>query len=686
MSRKLENLRNIGIIAHIDAGKTTTSERVLYYTLSIHRVGNVDEGTTTTDWYVLEKEKGITIFSAAVTCEWRGHMLNLIDTPGHVDFTAEVERSLRVLDGAVIVFDAVNGVEAQSETVWRQAVRYNVPRLAYINKMDRPGASYEKTLDAMRKKLGARPVPVTIPYGGEGNFKGVLHIVKMKLLTFEGDRGKDVVEAEIPPDVLEEAQVYREALVDAASEFSDEVLGAALEGKPVAAAALNAAIRKGTVTGKIQPAFAGSSLHNQGVQPVIDAVVDFLPSPLDIPVVTGKEPETDKPLTRDVRKDKTLTAFAFKTATDKHVDITYVRIYTGELHANEAFYNPRLGRMERTQQMFRMFADERKPISVAGPGEIVAFVGLKLTVTGDTLCDKRHPIVLPTIQFPEPVLSIAIEPKSGADKDKLDEVLARLAKDDPTFRVSQDPDTGQIILHCMGEVHSDVLLFRIRNDFGTPANVGTPRVAYKEAITRRGREHRTRQHTVGEKQLFGDVEIEVRPNRDSIAPTFVISELSPNQEKDLRRYLPAIKAGALTSAGSGSIAGFPVIYLEISLVGGQVNANSAEEMYTAAAADALSEALAKAAPQILEPHMRFEVTVPDDYAGGVINDLQRRGADITDMSAVANAKVVKGHVALSKMFGYSTMLRSLTQGRGQHAMEPYEYKPIPPEEMKKFTE
>jgi elongation factor G len=682
----LDKIRNFGIIAHIDAGKTTTSERVLYYTLSIHRVGNVDEGTTTTDWYVLEKEKGITIFSAAVTCDWRGHMLNLIDTPGHVDFTAEVERSLRVLDGAVIVFDAVNGVEAQSETVWRQAVRYNVPRLAYINKMDRPGASFEKTLDAMRKKLGARPVAVTIPYGTEGNFKGVIHLVRMKLLTFEGDRGKDVVEAEIPADAFEEAQVYREALIDAASEFSDEVLTAAIEGKPVAAAPLNAAIRKGTVTGKIQPAFAGSSLHNQGVQPVIDAVVDFLPSPLDVPVVTGKEPETDKPVTRDVRKDKTLTAFAFKTATDKHVDITYVRVYTGELHANEAFYNPRLGRMERTQQMFRMFADERKPIAVAGPGEIVAFVGLKLTVTGDTLCDKRHPIVLPTIQFPEPVLSIAIEPKSGADKDKLDEVLARLAKDDPTFRVSQDPDTGQIILHCMGEVHSDVLLFRIRNDFGTPANVGTPRVAYKEAITRPSREHRTRQHTVGEKQLFGDVEIELRPNRDSIAPTFNISELSPNQEKDLRRYLPAIKAGALTSAGSGSIAGFPVIYLQISLLGGQVNANSAEEMYTAAAADALSQALAKAAPQILEPHMRFEVTVPDDYAGGVINDLQRRGADITDMSPVANAKVVKGHVALSKMFGYSTMLRSLTQGRGQHAMEPYEYKPIPPEEMKKFTE
>ncbi|HLY08022.1 MAG TPA: elongation factor G [Planctomycetota bacterium] len=682
----LDKIRNFGIIAHIDAGKTTTSERVLYYTLAIHRVGNVDEGTTTTDWYILEKQKGITIFSAAVTCDWRGHMLNLIDTPGHVDFTAEVERSLRVLDGGVIVFDAVNGVEAQSETVWRQAVRYNVPRLAYVNKMDRPGASFEKTLEAMRKKLGARPVAVTIPYGTEGNFKGVIHLVTMKLLTFEGDRGKDVVEAAIPADVQDEAQMYRELLVDAASEFSDVVLAAALDGKPVPPPALHAAIRKGTVSGKIQPAFTGSSLHNQGVQPVIDAVVDYLPSPLDVPVVSGKEPETDKPLTRDVRKDKTLTALAFKTATDKHVDITYVRVYTGEIHANEAFYNPRLGRMERTQQMFRMFADERKPIQTAGPGEIVAFVGLKLTVTGDTLCDKKHPILLPTIQFPEPVLSIAIEPKSSADKDKLDDVLARLAKDDPTFRVSLDQDTGQIILHSMGEVHSDVLLYRIRNDFGTPANVGTPRVAYKEAITEAAVDKKSRSHTVGETQLFGEVELAVRPKRDSIAPTFVTSELSPNQEKDLRKYLPAIKAGALTSAGSGTIAGFPVIYLEISLLGGRVTAESSEEMYAAAASDALTAALAKASPQILEPHMKFEVTVPDDYAGGVINDLQRRGADITDMEAIAGARVVKGNVALSKMFGYSTTLRSLTQGRGQHMMEPYEYKPLPADEMKRFTE
>jgi elongation factor G len=682
----LDKIRNFGIIAHIDAGKTTTSERVLYYTLSIHRVGNVDEGTTTTDWYILEKQKGITIFSAAVTCEWRGHMINLIDTPGHVDFTAEVERSLRVLDGAVIVFDAVNGVEAQSETVWRQAVRYNVPRLAYVNKMDRPGASFEKTLEAMRKKLDARPVAVTIPYGGEGNLRGVIHLVTMKLLTFEGDRGKDVVEAGIPDDAVEEAHVYREALIDAASEFSDEVMAAALDGKPVSAALLNAAIRKGTVTGKIQPAFAGSSLHNQGVQPVIDAVVDFLPSPLDVPVVTGKDPESDKPMTRDVRKDKTLTAFAFKTATDKHVDITYVRVYTGELHANEAFYNTRLGRMERTQQMFRMFADERKPISTAGPGEIVAFVGLKLTVTGDTLCEKRHPILLPTIRFPEPVLSIAIEPKSSADKDKLDEVLARLAKDDPTFRVSQDADTGQIILHCMGEVHADVLLFRIRNDFGTPANVGTPRVAYKEAITRTSRERKSRHVTIGEKQLFGEVELELRPNREAIAPGFVTEFSSPDQERDLRKYVASIKAGALTSAGSGTIAGFPVIYLQVALVGGSANTNSSEEMYTAAAADALSSALGKGNPQILEPHMKFEVTVPDEYAGGVINDLQRRGADITDMGAVAGARVVKGNVALSKMFGYSTMLRSLTQGRGQHAMEPYEYKPIPADDMKKFAE
>jgi elongation factor G len=679
----LERIRNFGIIAHIDAGKTTTTERVLFYTRRIHKIGNVDEGTTTTDFYPEEARRGISIFSAAVTCLWRDHLLNLIDTPGHVDFTAEVERSLRVLDGAIIVFDAVNGVEAQSETVWRQAARYGVPRMAFLNKMDRVGASFERSLESMREKLRARPVPVTIPVGAESSFRGVIDLLSMAMLTFEGERGEDVSSSEIPAELQDEAQMYRESLVEAASEFSDEVLSAALEGKPVPLPALKAALRRGTLAGKIQLAYAGSSLHNQGVQPLLDGVVDFLPAPPDVPVVTGKDPETDQPRSFDLRKDKALCGLAFKTFTDQHGELTYVRVYTGTLRAGDAFYNPRLGRMERTQRMFRMFADSREPLDQAGPGEIVAFVGLKNTATGDTLCDKRLPILLERMRFPEPVLSVAIEPKSSADKDKLDEVLARLMKDDPTFKVGQDADTGQTIMHCMGELHAEILLNRITVDFKTPANVGTPRVAYKEAIRAPARADERYVVKAGEKTLFGHVAVELRPNPAAVPPAVTV-ELPPDLEKDLRRFLPSIKEGLLSAAGSGAIAGFPMIYLTAALVGGSVSPESAEQAYSAAAVNAFNKALAATESSILEPHMKFEVTVPDEYAGGVINDLQRRGAEITEMGAAGEARLVLGHVALSKMFGYTTTLRSLTQGRGQHVMEPFEYRPIPPEEMKRF--
>jgi elongation factor G len=680
----LERIRNFGIIAHIDAGKTTTTERVLFYTRKIHKVGNVDEGTTETDWHPEERRRGISIFSAAVTCEWRGHMLNLIDTPGHVDFTAEVERSLRVLDGAVVVLDAVNGVEAQSETVWRQAVRYGVPRLAYVNKMDRPGASFEGALESMRRKLSARPVAVTIPLGAESSFRGVVDLVSMSLLTFQGERGEEVARAPVPEEIRAEAEMYRELLVEAASEFSDEVLSHALEGRPVPEAALRAALRAGTVAGKIQPAYAGSSLHNQGVQPLLDGVVDFLPSPADVPVVSGRDPETDAPLSLDLRKDRVLCALAFKTETDKHGELTYARVYTGTLRAGDAFYNPRLGRMERTQQMYRMFSHARaESLLEAGPGEIVALVGLKQTMTGDTLCDRRRPIVLEAMRFPEPVLSVAIEPRSGADKDKLDEVLRRLMKDDPTFKVGQDPDTGQTILHCMGELHAEILLYRIRNEFNVPANVGEPRVAYREAILAPARAEERYTVRAGEKTLFGHVALELRPSPGTLVPAMKV-ELPPEREKELRRFLPAIKEGALSAAGSGALAGFPMIYLEVAVVGGSVTPESAEQAYSAAAVNAFAKALREAPSTILEPHMKFEVTVPDEYAGGVLNDLQRRGAEITDVSAAGGARAIRGHVPLSKMFGYTTTLRSLTQGRGQHLLEPFEYRPLPPEELERF--
>jgi elongation factor G len=493
-----------------------------------------------------------------------------------------------------------------------------------------------------------------------------------------------VAEPKFPADVADEAHRRRETLIEVASEFSDDILSAALEGKPVATPALKAAIRKGTLSGKIQPAFAGSSLHNQGVQPLIDAVVDFLPAPSDLPLVAGKDPVDGRPLGFDLRKDKVLCGLAFKTATDKHGELTYVRVYTGTLRAGDAFYNPRLGRMERTQRMFRMFADSREPLDTAGPGEIVAFMGLKQTRTGDTLCDKKRPIVLESMRFPEPVLSVAIEPKSSADKDKLDEVLVRLMKDDPTFKVGHEPDTGQTIMHCMGELHAEILLYRIRNDFNTPANVGTPRVAYKEAIQDAARGEERTPDKAGEKTLFGHMLIELRPDRSALAPVAEV-ELPPDLEKDLRKYLPVIKEGVLSAAGSGAIAGFPMIYLRIAITGGSVAPESAEQAYSAAAVSAFAKAQKAASSMILEPHMKFEVTVPDDYAGGVINDLQHRGADITDVDATAGARVVKGNVALSKMFGYTTTLRSLSQGRGQHVLEPYEYKPLPPEERGKFS-
>jgi elongation factor G len=685
MSVSVEKIRNFGVIAHIDAGKTTTTERILFHTRRIHKIGNVDEGSTTTDFYPEEARRGITIFSAAVTCEWRGLMLNLIDTPGHVDFTAEVERSLRVLDGAVVVFDAVNGVEAQSETVWRQAARYGVPRLVYLNKMDRPGASFERSLESIRRKLSGRPVPLTMPLEGDEVGRGVVDLVAMKLLRFEGDGGETVVAEEIPASALDAAQLYREVLVEAASEFSDEVLGLALEGKAPSVEQLKAALRKGTLAGKIQPAFAGSSLHNLGVQPVIDGVADFLPSPADVPPVTGKSPDGETPVTLNLKKDKALCALAFKTSTDKHGELTYVRIYTGELRAGDAFYNPRFGRMERTQRMFRMFADRREPLDVAGPGEIVAFVGLKNTATGDTLCEKRLPLLLETMRFPEPVLSVAIEPKSGADKDKLDEVLRRLMKDDPTFKVGQDSETGQTIMHCMGELHAEILLFRIQTDFNTPASVGQPRVAYRETITRAAKGEERVVLKVGEKQIFGHVALELRPAPETLLPT-VTTEIAGELEKDFRRFLPAAKEGALSAAGSGPVAGFPLIYLQIAITGGSVTPDSVEHAYSSAAVTAFGKAVREAGADILEPHMRFEVTVPEEFAGGVINDLQRRGAEISDMSPAGELRVVKGHVPLSKMFGYTTTLRSLTQGRGQHALEPFEYRPLPAEERARFSE
>ena len=678
----LEKIRNFGIIAHIDAGKTTTTERVLYFTRRIHRIGNVDEGTTTTDWYEEEVRRGITVFSAAVTAEWRGHTLNLIDTPGHVDFTAEVERSLRVLDGAVVVFDGVSGVEAQSETVWRQAEGYGVPRLIYINKMDRPGANFDHALDTIRTRLKANPVPVAIPWGSGSDLKGVVDLFRMKALTFEGERGEKIVEHELEGDLREEADLYRQNLIETVAEFDDEALEVWMEGGDLSRDLLNRAIRKAVLSGKIFPAYSGSSLHNKGVQLVIDGVVDFLPSPLDVPEVRGHIPESEKEVVRHAQKDKSLCALAFKTATDQHGELTYVRVYTGKLKSSSGVFNPRVGRMERITRIFRMFSNDRDPVDSAGPGEIVTVIGFKKTVTGDTLCEKKDPIQLESMQFPEPVVSVAIEPKTSGDRDKLEEVLQRLAKDDPTFRVTSDIETGQTLIHAMGELHAEILLHRITQEFRVPASTGEPRVAYRESLNVTSRGDEESQIKVGEKTLFGHVKVELRRNLESVTPSYS-EELDPVLAKELKPYLPSIKEGLLSAAGSGPIAGYPMVYLDVVLVGGSASPDSDERAYSMAAANAVRKAYGGGKPALLEPHMQFEVTVPEQFMGDVINDLNRRSAEISDVGGDLDLRILKGNVPLSKMFGYTTALRSMTQGRGQHSMEPHKFQEVPPDEVKK---
>jgi elongation factor G len=680
----LERIRNFGIIAHIDAGKTTTTEHVLLYAKAIHKAGSVDEGTTTTDDYILEQERGITIFSAAVTCEWRGHMLNLIDTPGHVDFTAEVERSLRVLDGAVVVLDAVSGVEAQTETVWRQANRYGVPRLCFINKMDRVGADFEKSLESIRARLGGRPVVITLPVGAEANFGAVVDVLRMKMLTFDpDDDGKTVREDDVPGDLREEAELVRRQTAEAAADFDDDLMAKVLEDAPVAAEEIRRGLRRGTLACKIQPAYAGAARHHRGVQPVIDGIVDYLASPLDRPVIEGHDP-AGKPARRDVRKDTHLCALAFKTTTDQHGERTFLRIYTGSLRTGDSLYNPRTQKPERAMNLVRMFGNNHRPeaISVAGPGEIVAVVGLKQTATGDTLCDRRAPVLLERMNFAVPVLQVAIEPRSTADKDKLDDVLKALSKDDPTFRVAVDPGTGQTMLQCMGELHSEVILFRITSDFKVPATLREPRVAYKETILRPARGEATYAARVGDKNVFGRVTVEVAPSKRQVAPRITDEALVGESRKELARFLPAIRDGLVSEAERGPVAGFPLIYVDVSVTGGAVNTESSEAAYSAAAAAALRNALASTKATIVEPHMKFEVTAPEKSVGDLVNDLNRRGAEITELGAVETMKVIRGNVPLSKMFGYATTFRSITGGLGGHTLEPFEYRPVPEQELR----
>jgi elongation factor G len=680
----LGHIRNFGFIAHIDAGKTTTTEHLLRYAKVIHTAGSVDEGTTVTDDYVLEQRKGITIFCAAVTCHWRGCLLNLIDTPGHVDFTAEVERSLRVLDGAVVVLDSVSGVEAQTETVWRQAARYRVPRLCFVNKMDRVGASFTRSLDSIRQRLGGRPVVLTMPVGAEANFTGVIDVLRMKLLRFDPEtEGETILEGAVPPELADEAAQYRARATEAAVEFDGELMQKYVENQPLTLEEIHRGLRRGTLAGQIQPTFAGASRHHRGVQPMMDGIVDFLPSPIDRPVIEGHDPEGN-PAKADLRTNPHLCSLAFKTSTDPHGELTFLRIYTGTLHRGDPLFNPRSGRSERPFRLYRLFANhQRDPLESAGAGEIVAVFGLKDTVTGDTLCDKRSPIVLEAMHFPEPVLQVAIEPRSSADVDKLEAVLKALAKDDPTFRVAKDPDTGQTMLHCMGELHAEVILFRITNDFRVPATLRQPRVTCKGMPQEPAEGEFTCATTLGEKRVFGHVRVRVTPSRRQVGPRVIEELLDEESRRVLARFLPAIRNGLLSEAERGPIAGFPLIYADVWVLGGTVTSESAEAAYGMAAARAMATALSRTRATIAEPHMKFEATVPEEMVGNVVGDLNRRGAHLTDVRPVdGGQKVVTGNVPLSRMFGYATVIRSLTRGLGTYTLEPLDYRPVPEGELK----
>jgi len=680
----LGNLRNFGIIAHIDAGKTTTTEHLLRYAKVIHATGSVDDGTTITDDYILEQRKGITIFSAAVTCQWRGCQLNLIDTPGHVDFTAEVERSLRVLDGAVVVFDAVSGVEAQTETVWRQATRYGVPRLCFLNKMDRVGASFVRSLESIRQRLAGRPVVLTMPVGSEADFSAVIDVLRMRVLRFDPEtEGEMIVEEAIPPELAEEAAHYRALATETAAEFDAELMHRYLENQPLTLDEIRRGLRQGTLAGRIQPTFAGAARHHRGVQPMMDGIVDFLPSPLDRPVIEGRDLEGN-PAQADLRKDTHLCALAFKTSTDLHGELTFLRIYTGRVHTGDPLFNPRLDRSERPFRLYRVFANhERRALPVAGPGEIVAVIGLKHTVTGDTLCDKHAPILLEAMQFPEPVLQVTIEPRSSADTDKLEAVLKALSKDDPTFRVAKDPDTGQTVLQCMGELHADVLLFRITNDFHVPATLRQPQVTCKGMPQAMAEGEATCATRLGDKNVFGQVRVRVTPSRRQVVPRVTEELLDEESRRVLARFLPAIRNGLLSEAERGPIPGFPLIYAEVWVLGGSVTKESAEAAYGLAAAGAMRTALSRTNPTIAEPHMKFEVTSPEAAVGHIVGDLNRRGARITDVRLIEGGrKVVTGNVPLSRMFGYATVIRSITSGLGTYTLEPFDYQPVPESELR----
>ncbi|MBC7243358.1 MAG: elongation factor G [Anaerolineae bacterium] len=680
----LDRVRNIGVIAHIDAGKTTTTELMLYYTGRTHRIGYVDEGTTVTDWMEQERERGITITAATITCFWRGHQINIIDTPGHIDFTAEVQRCLRVLDGGVVIFDAVNGVEPQSETVWRQADRYSVPRICFVNKMDRVGANYRRTIDMIKDRLGARPVALQVPIGVEDSFSGVVDLITNKALVYRDEMGSEYEILDVPADLEEEVAQAREELLEAVAEFDDELMEKYLENQPITPEEVRRALRKATLLYALVPVLCGAALRNKGVQPLLDAIVDYLPSPLDIPPIQGFNPQTNQVETRTPDENGPVAGLAFKIVSDPYVGrLCYVRLYSGTLRPGMAVQNTTRGRKERIGRIVRMFANRREDLDELLAGDIAGIVGFKETFTGDTICSADAPIVLESIRFPEPVISVAIEPKTQADQDKLAEALQRLAEEDPTFQVRVDDSTGQTLISGMGELHLEVLIDRMMREFHVGVHVGRRQVAYRETLTRTVTQEGVFQRHTGTKEQYARVVLEVGPAERGQGNIFE-SRLKPEQLPP--QYVEAVKAGAMESLESGALAGYPMVDVRVVLVDATFVPESATEpAFKVAASNAMREALEHAGPVLLEPVMKVEVVVPESFTGDVIGDLAARRGDIQAMSPRAgDAQAIDAFVPLAEMFGYATDLRSLTQGRGNFTMEFDHYAPVPQEILERL--
>lgn len=672
----LEKTRNIGIIAHIDAGKTTTTERILFYTKKIHRMGEVHEGAATMDWMPQEQERGITITSAATTCFWLDHRINIIDTPGHVDFTAEVERSLRVLDGGVVVFDAVAGVEPQSETVWRQANKYDVPRICFVNKMDRTGADFWRTVDMIRERLGAVPVPIQVPIGRESNFKGFVDLIDMQAVVFTDDLGTKSDHTDVPTGMEAETARYREFLIERVAETSEELTLKYLEGEEITREELIAALRKATIAGTLVPVLCGTALKNKGVQAMLDAVIAYLPSPLDIPPPTGINPDTDETVTREVSDTAPFSALVFKIVSDPFVGrLSYLRVYSGTLTKGSAVENSTKDKSERVGRLLRMHANHREDIDEIRAGDICAAVGLRNTFTGDTLCDRDNPIVLENIVFPQPVIDIAIEPKTRADQDKMALALNKLTEEDPTFQIHTDLDSGQTIISGMGELHLEVFVDRMFREFKVEANIGRPQVAYRETISREAHAQGKHVRQTGGHGQYGDVWIRVAPNERGKGFEFinaVVGGVIP------REYIKPTENGIKETLDNGIIAGFPMIDVKATLYDGSYHdVDSSEMAFKTAGSLAIKEAVRKAGPIILEPIMLVEVTTSEEFYGDVIGDLNRRRGTILGMESRGTMYVVRGHVPLAEMFGYVNDLRSMTSGRASYSMEFAHYDPVP---------